>query len=145
MASEGITLDFTGKVALITGGSRGIGAAAVRLFVRAGAKVAFSYEKNKAAADELVAKLGTDHCAAIQAELSSADAARKLVDATVARFERLDALVANHGIWPPNDAAIDQMTNEQWRRTLAINLDSVFGLIKYSVAQMKKRNAEKWG
>src|SRR5437879_566352 len=139
-ASSGVSLDLSGKTALITGGSRGIGAATVRMFVRAGAKVAFSYEKAKADAEKLVAELGAENCIAIQTELSSAKSAEALVKAAIQRFGQLDALVANHGIWPSHDAAIDQMTEEQWRRTIAVNLDSVFGLIKHSVAQMKKQN-----
>jgi 3-oxoacyl-[acyl-carrier protein] reductase len=63
------------------------------------------------------------------------------VSAAVSRFGKLDILVANHGIWPPNDAPIDAMTDEQWRRTMAINLDSVFGLVKHSVAAMKKNGS----
>jgi len=145
MSLNGVSLDLSGKVALVSGGSRGIGAATVRMFLRAGAKVAFSYEKASEAAEKLVAEVGEDNCAAIQSELSSADAARKLVEAAVSRFGKLDALVANHGIWPPNDTAINEMTDEQWSRTIRINLDSVFGLIKHSVAQMKKQNAEIWG
>src|SRR5580658_8879760 len=58
-------LSVSGKVALITGGSRGIGAAAVRMFVSAGARVLFSYEKSKTQADELVKELGGDKCAAV--------------------------------------------------------------------------------
>jgi 3-oxoacyl-[acyl-carrier protein] reductase len=139
--ASGVRLDLSGEVALVSGGSRGIGAATVRLFVQAGAKVVFSYEKTKDVAEKLVAEVGKENCAAIQAELSSSEAAKKLVDAAVSRFGRLDCLVGNHGIWPPNDAAIDTLTDEQWRRTMAINLDSVFGLIKYSVAQMKKNYA----
>src|SRR3989442_896234 len=46
---------------------------------------------------------------------------------------------ANHGIWPPDDAPIDRMSDEQWHRTIAVNLDSVFSLVKHSVAQMKKQ------
>jgi 3-oxoacyl-[acyl-carrier protein] reductase len=61
------------------------------------------------------------------------------VEATVNRFGRLDILVANHGVWPPEDAPIEKMSDEQWRSTVAINLDSVFALIKHSVAQMKKQ------
>jgi 3-oxoacyl-[acyl-carrier protein] reductase len=141
MSGTGVSLDVSGKVALVSGGSRGIGAATVRMFVRAGAKVAFSYEKAKDIADKLVDELGKENCFAIQAELSSAESAKNLVDAAIARFGRLDCLVANHGIWPPNDAPIDQMSDEQWRRTMAINLDSVFGLIKHSVAQMKKQKS----
>jgi len=59
----------------------------------------------------------------------------------VSAFGRLDILVANHGIWPPEDAPIDRMSDEQWHRTIAVNLDSVFSLVKHSVAQMKKQAA----
>ena len=139
----GVQLSVAGKVALITGGSRGIGAATVKMFCAAGAKVAFNYQKARDAAERVVAECGEDKCAAFQAELSTAHDAERLVNATVEKFGRLDFLVANHGIWPPNDAPIDQMTEEQWRQTIAVNLHSVFGLIKHSVAQMKRQGRGK--
>ena len=132
-------LSVSGKVALITGGSRGIGAAAVRMFVAAGARVLFSYEKSKAQADRLVEELGGDKCAAIARNLSGTETARELVAGAVERFGRLDILVANHGIWTAQDVPVDQMDDSQWRRTVAINLDSIFALIKHSVAQMKRQ------
>jgi len=138
--NEGVSLSLSGKVALVTGGSRGIGAATVKMFVRAGAKVFFNYQSAKAQADKVVAECGAAHCAATQAELSSPQAARRLVEAAIAHFGRLDCLVANHGIWPPQDAAVDEMSDEQWRGTVATNLDSVFGLVKHAVAQMKRQN-----
>ena len=128
-----------GKVALVTGGSRGIGAACVRLFTRAGAKVAFSYQKAAGRARELVRECGDGQSAAIQADLDDAKSAKKLIEATVKKFGRLDCLVANHGIWPPDDVAIDEMSDEQWHKTIAINLDSAFGLAKHAVAQMKRQ------
>src|SRR2546423_13123883 len=134
-----VTLTLSGKVALITGGSRGIGAATVRIFVAAGAKVLFSYEKAATPAAELVKELGESNCAAMACNLSGTDTAQQLVDAAVKRFGRLDILIANHGVWPPQDAPIDQMSEAQWRNTVAINLDSVFALIKHSVAQMKRQ------
>src|SRR5215469_10110232 len=94
-------LSLEGKVALITGGSRGIGAATVRAFVAAGAKVLFNYQNSKAAADALVAECGEEHCAAFTCDLTGLASAKELVDETVKRFGRLDVLVANHGIWPP--------------------------------------------
>ena len=134
-----IPLSLSGKVALITGGSRGIGAATVRMFVAAGAHVLFSYEKSKGPADKLVEELGQDNCAALACNLSGTETAHELVAAAVKQFGRLDILVANHGVWPPQDAPIEKMADAQWRSTMAINLDSVFALVKHSVAQMKKQ------
>ena len=130
-----VPLSLEGKVALITGGSRGIGAAAVRMFVQAGARVFFNYEKAQAAAENLVRECGEANCATMQCNLHGTESAQGLVAACVKRFSRLDILVANHGIWPPADAAIDKMSDGQWHRTVAINLDSVFGLVKHSVAR----------
>ena len=134
-----VSLSLEDQVALITGGSRGIGAAAVRAFVAAGAKVVFNYQRSKARADALVAECGEEHCAAVACDLTGLASAKELVEETVRRFGRLDTVVANHGIWPPVDAAIDKMTDAQWQGTVAVNLDSVFSLVRYSVAQMKKQ------
>jgi 3-oxoacyl-[acyl-carrier protein] reductase len=133
-------LSLQGKVALITGGSRGIGAAAVGMFVEAGARVAFNYRSREAEAKALAARLGLANCAALRSDLSGTETARELVAATVERFGRLDVLVVNHGIWPPTDAPIEAMSDGQWRETMAVNLDSVFALVKYAVAQMKKQS-----
>ena len=134
-----MNLSLDSKVALITGGSRGIGAAAVWMFAQAGAKVVFNYHSAKAQADELVRECSAAKCRAIQSDLSTTEAAQQLVSSAVEAFGRLDILVANHGIWPPEDAPIDRMSDEQWHRTIAVNLDSVFSLVKHSVAQMKKQ------
>jgi 3-oxoacyl-[acyl-carrier protein] reductase len=135
-------LSLQGKVALVTGGSRGIGAAAVAMFVGAGARVVFNYRAAEAQAKAIVEELGATNCAAVRCDLAGTETARELVDAAVTRFGRLDALVVNHGVWPPADVPIDRMTDGQWRSTLAINLDSVFALIKYAVAQMKRQPRE---
>jgi 3-oxoacyl-[acyl-carrier protein] reductase len=130
-------MSLEGKVALITGGSRGIGAAIVRLFVAAGANVVFNYQRAAEAAQNLVRECGPEHCHAVQSDLNSASSAQPLIDAVIAHFGALDILVANHGVWPAEDVPIDEMTEAHWRNTLSINLDSVFGLVKYSVACMK--------
>jgi 3-oxoacyl-[acyl-carrier protein] reductase len=133
------TLSLDGQVALITGGSRGIGAAAVRLFVAAGARVAFNYQRAKAEAGRLVDQFGDARAYAVQADLSDSKAADALVRAAVGRFGGLDVLVVNHGIWPARDTPIDEMTEQQWRTTVAINLDSSFALVKHAVAHMKRQ------
>ncbi len=134
-------LSLEGKVALITGGSRGIGAATVRAFVAAGAKVMFNYQSARSQAAALVQECGEANCAAEACNLAGFDGARELVAGAVARFCRLDILVANHGIWPPQEAGIDVMSDAQWRTTIAVNLDSVFALIRHAVAQMKKQRS----
>jgi 3-oxoacyl-[acyl-carrier protein] reductase len=134
----GVSLVLDGKVALITGGSRGIGAETVRLFAEAGARVVFSYRQAKDQARALMAECGGPaRCVALEQDLSSVTDGRALVGTAVKAFGRLDVLVANHGVWPSEDVAIELMTEEQWRRTLGVNLDSVFGLVQATVAQME--------
>ena len=138
----GVSLVLEGKVALITGGSRGIGAETVRLFCEAGARVVFSYRQARDRAEILAAECGgPSRCIAIQQELSTPSEGRALVAAAVAAFGQLDALIVNHGIWPPQDAPISEMTDPQWRRTMGVNLDSVFGLVQSAVAQMDRQPA----
>ena len=132
-------LSIAGQVALITGGSHGIGAASVRMFVAAGARVVFNYRHAKDEAQRIVQECGGERCLAVQADLTGTAAAEELVHTAVERFGALDALVVNHGIWPPEDVDIDRMTDEQWRTTLAINLDSAFALVKHGAAQMKRQ------
>jgi 3-oxoacyl-[acyl-carrier protein] reductase len=132
-----VSLSLSNKVALITGGSRGIGAATVRMFTKAGAKVVFSYQKAQSQAEALAKECGEANCRVVASNLDSPASARALVADAVKHFGRLDILVANHGVWPAEDVPIDQMTEEQWRSTLSINLDAVFGLVKHTVAQMK--------
>jgi 3-oxoacyl-[acyl-carrier protein] reductase len=132
-----IPLSLSGKVALISGGSRGIGAATVRMFAAAGAQVVFSYRKAKSEADALVKECGAGTCFAVASDLNGPQAGKALVADTVKHFGRLDILVANHGVWPAEDVPIERMADEQWRSTLSINLDGVFGLVKHAVAQMK--------
>ena len=134
----GVSLQLDNKVALITGGSRGIGAETVRLFMAAGARVAFNYREARKQAEALADECGgTDRCVAFEQDLSSPADGRALVAKTIDAFGRLDILVVNHGIWPAQDAPIARMSEEQWRRTLSINLDSVFGLVQAAVTQME--------
>jgi 3-oxoacyl-[acyl-carrier protein] reductase len=135
-----VPLSLSGKVALISGGSRGIGAATVRMFAAAGAKVAFSYRSARSQAEALAAECGHQICHPVACDLNRPESARGLVAETVKHFGRLDILVANHGVWPVDDVAIEKMSDQQWRSTVSINLDGVFGLVKHGVAQMKAQS-----
>jgi len=134
-----VTLSVPDKVAVITGGSRGIGAACVRMFAEAGAKVAFSYQKAKEAAAKLVVECGSDRCLAVQTELDGTGGEQKLIEAAVSRFGAVDILVVNHGVWPPHEAPIDTMSEAQWHKTIAVNLDSAYQLIKHAVGVIKRQ------
>jgi 3-oxoacyl-[acyl-carrier protein] reductase len=138
----GVVMSLQGKVALITGGSRGIGAATVRLFHQSGAKVVFSYQSATQQAESLVAECGgLEHTRAIRQTLSTPEDGEALVAAAVATFGRLDCAILNHGIWPSHDQPITTMTTDQWRNTLNTNLDSVFGVIRAAVTQMNSQPA----
>ena len=134
---QGVSLSLDGKVVLVTGGSRGIGAATVRLFRQAGARVVFSYRSAETQARELVEACGGEKfCRAVRQELATVEDGQALVTAAVGVWGRMDCLVVNHGIWPPHDQPIATMSVEQWRGTLGVNLDSVFGLVQAAVAVM---------
>jgi 3-oxoacyl-[acyl-carrier protein] reductase len=109
----------------------------VKMLRQAGAKVVFSYQNAGVTAEKLVAELGGGEvCRAVQQELKTPEDGRALVAAAVEAFGRLDCLIVNHGVWPAHDQPIETMTDAQWRSTLGINLDSVFGLVQAGVAQM---------
>jgi 3-oxoacyl-[acyl-carrier protein] reductase len=130
----------------------------VRLFVEAGARVAFNYRATRVHAEALAAecngaaagsggepgpaKSSGPRCVAIEQELSSPEDGRALVRKAVAALGRLDILVANHGIWEPEDVPVNEMSEAQWRRTLGVNLDAVFGLVQEAVGQFLRQAEE---
>ena len=125
-----------GKVALITGGSRGIGAALVRKFVAEGASVAFTYRSSSTKADELVEALTTDTqpVKAYQSDAADYSAAEQLVKDVTTDFGQLDILINNAGI--TKDTLMLRMGEEQWDQVMAINLKSVFNLTKHALRPM---------
>ena len=133
-------LSLQGRTALITGGSRGIGAAAVRLFRQAGARVAFSFNVAGEQAEALAKELGGPPlCHALRQPLASPGDGRALIAKAISTLGELDILVVNHGLWPAHDQPIASMSDEQWTSTLAINLQSVFGLVQSATAHMLSR------
>lgn len=129
------------KVALVTGGSRGIGRASALLLARAGAAVAVNYFARQKAAGE-VARLieaGGGRAVALEADVSRESEVRKLVDETVSRLGGLDILVANAGVW--KRASLTEMSEAEWDETLGINLKGVFLVAKHSARFMISRRA----
>jgi 3-oxoacyl-[acyl-carrier protein] reductase len=141
--SAGVSLSLAGRTALVTGGSRGIGAATVRLFRQAGARVAFSYRTAANQAEALATELGGPKlCVPLQQDLATPEDGEALVARTLSAFGDLDILIVNHGIWPPASTPIAAMTAAQWRLTQATNVDSVFGLCHAAAAHMLTRPRE---
>ncbi len=138
-------ISLAGKAALITGGSRGIGAAAVKLFAQAGADVVFSYNKAKDAAQQVeqeARKHGT-RVEAYKADVGRHADNKKLVDNAVSRLGRLDIVVANAGVWNAEDLPIEKMTEQQWDDLVRVNLKSVYSIIHFAVPQMIKQKSGK--
>ncbi len=136
-------ISLTGKAALITGGSRGIGAAAVKMFAQAGADVVFNYHRSKDAARQVeteARKHGT-RVESLKADLGKVADGRRLVQHTIERLGRLDILVANAGIWNAEDAPIEKMTEREWDEMIRVNLKSVYSVIHFGAAQMIAQKA----
>lgn len=120
--------ELEGRRAVVTGGSRGIGAAVSRMLHALGASVCIGYRSRKADADALVGELSTNGRAAIAhaADLGDASGADSLVRAATDAFGGVDILVHNAGIWPSEDLAVDAMDDARWRRTMRENVDAMF-------------------
>jgi 3-oxoacyl-[acyl-carrier protein] reductase len=121
-------ISLTGKRALVTGGSRGIGAAVARLLARAGADVGIAYRSRGAEAEAVfgeITKLGRK-CFAHEGDLSTQNVNISFVDKAMSHFGGVDIFVGNSGVWPPDPLTITELDVERWRATLATNLDGMF-------------------
>jgi 3-oxoacyl-[acyl-carrier protein] reductase len=127
---------FSGKVAVITGGSRGIGRAIVKALARDGAKVVFTYAQNKAAADEIA---NGETLIGIQADVANFEQARDLVKQVKDKFGRIDILVNNAGI--TRDKLLAMMSEKDWDDVLDTNLKGVFNLTKPVVGVMLRQRS----
>jgi 3-oxoacyl-[acyl-carrier protein] reductase len=122
-------LSFSNQVVLITGASRGIGAAAAIQFANAGAAaVVINYRNDLESAQRTAAEVerAGSRSLVLKADVSRVDEANALVDRTVEEFGRLDVLVANAGIWPAEDRPVSELGDLQWETTLRTNVDGVF-------------------
>ena len=125
-------IDLRGRRALVTGGSRGVGAATALLLGRAGADVGISYRSRASDAESVVRAIQAEGRVAWaeSGDLSDPAAVDRLFRRAAEEFEGLDIVVANAGIWPEADMGVGEMTTEQWRRTVSVNLDSVFYTVR---------------
>jgi len=133
-------IDLSGKVALVTGGSRGIGRAICLKFAQLGAKVAVNYNANAAAAQAVVdaiKALGKSDALAIKGDVSKVEEAGKVLKATTDAFGRLDILVNNAGTTRDNLLAL--MKEEDWDTVLNTNLKSVFNMSKAALRPMLRQ------
>jgi 3-oxoacyl-[acyl-carrier protein] reductase len=132
-------LGLADRVALVTGGSRGIGKAVVALFASCGAHVVVNYVRDEAAAAETVnmAQGQGIKALAIQADVSQLDQAERLVQETIEHFGRLDFLICNAGIW--EGAPVEEISEELWDKTLEINLKGTWSVCRAAVPLMKQQ------
>jgi len=131
-------ISLAGKAALVTGGSRGIGAATVKLFAAAGADVVFNFHRNRDAASRVEAearKHGT-RVESLKCDLGRPAEAKKLVSHAVKRLGRLDILVVNAGIWNADDAPIETLEEHDWDEMIRVNLKSAYGVTHFAAPQM---------
>lgn len=121
-------IDLSGKNAIVTGGSRGVGRATALLLARAGANVGIGYRTRKADADAVVEELRALGVSAWahSGDLSRPEDAASLFERGDEEFDGLDIFVGNHGIWPIEDVSLAEMTDERWHTTLEINLNAIF-------------------
>jgi 3-oxoacyl-[acyl-carrier protein] reductase len=142
---SGVGIDLTGRVAIVTGGSRGIGRACVEMLSAAGATVVFSYHRHAAAARAIVRAVSAQggRALAARADVGRPRDADRLIAAALRRYRRADILINNAGIWePPEGRRLERMSAAQWERTLRINLDGAFYCARRVIPAMKRR---RWG
>ncbi len=139
MNSSMTKLSLTDRVALVTGGSRGIGKAVVELLASLGAHVVVNYVKDEESAGDTVsiARSVGVKALAIQGDVSRIDEAERLIQQAVEHFGRIDFLICNAGIW--EGGPVESISEELWDKTLDINLKGTWSVCRAAVPLMKKQ------
>lgn len=136
-------LNLKGRVAIVTGASRGIGRATVEIFAELGAAIVVNYRKDAEGAEASVsaARQAGVEAVAFGADVADIDEAQRLIDFTKERFGRIDVLVCNAGIW--EGAPVDTMAEEMWDRTIQINLKGTWTVCRAAIPVMKQQRSGK--
>jgi 3-oxoacyl-[acyl-carrier protein] reductase len=133
-------INLNGRVAIITGASRGIGAATAIAFAKAGISgLLINYNRDRKAAEEVKAeceRLGTD-ALVLRANVSRVAEVDRMIGSAINRFGTIDILVANAGIW--KEAPIESMTEREWDETIDVNLKSIYACCRSAAAVMTKK------
>lgn len=132
-----------GKTAVVTGASRGVGAATALLLARCGVGVALGYRSRDAEAAAVLARVkafGVEGVA-VRGDLAREESAGELFDGAEEVLGGVDFFVGNAGVWPPEDVPLARMATEQWRHTLAANLDSVFFTTREAARRLRPGGA----
>jgi 3-oxoacyl-[acyl-carrier protein] reductase len=134
-----ISIDLTGKTALVTGGGQGLGLASATLLYQAGASVVLNYFDdpagvNRQRASEAAGTLG-ERAVAIRADVRDRDQVSELIGETVRRFGGLDILINNAGVI--RDRTVKNMSNEEWDTVIDTNLTGVFNVCKAAIGQLR--------
>lgn len=134
-------VDLKDKVVLITGASRGIGAAAAIRFAQSGANLALNYFRHEREASDVASKVRSFGVRAVtvQTDVSRFEDVRALFDQTIEKFGRIDIVVANAGVW--TEGAVDQLDPSQWQETIAVNLNGVYACCHFAARVMKEQQS----
>lgn len=132
-------IDLTGRAALVTGGSRGVGRATALLLARAGADVAITCRSRVAEAEETATVIRAEgrRAVVLTGDLGDAAIAERILGAAARELGQLDLVVANAGVWPAESVPLAALGDERWRTTLSVNLDGVFFTVRAALPIMR--------
>lgn len=130
-----------GKVAIVTGGGRGIGSAIARELSEGGAKVVVNYSNSKGPAEEVVSSLNGNGAVAIQADVAQAEEASRLIEDTISEFGQVDILVNNAGI--TLDKTMKKLSIEDWDKVVQVDLNSCFYTVKAALPHFAEQESGK--
>jgi 3-oxoacyl-[acyl-carrier protein] reductase len=140
-AIEGLNL--AGRVAVVTGGTRGIGRAVAERLAEAGAAVIVSYQSDEVAAEETVAVIRRQYgveASAVPGDVRDLSGAEHLIHTAIEKHGRLDILVCNAGVW--EGAAVEEISEELWDRVIDVNLKGTWTVCRAAVPSLKRQG---WG